>query len=81
MSRSCLRHTACSLVLTTLLAACGGGGGGDSGGGTPPPVTEMPAARAKAARFLTQASFGPTDAAIDRAMLIGYAAWIDEQFT
>ncbi len=84
MIRSFLRHTASALVLTTLLAACGGGGGGgggDSGGNTPPPVViEKPATRAEAARFLTQASFGPTDAAIDRVLDIGYAAWIDEQF-
>jgi uncharacterized protein (DUF1800 family) len=73
------------LWVTALLAACGGGGGGgggDSGGSTPPPVVvvEMPATRAEAARFLTQATFGPTEADIDRVMAVGYAAWIDEQF-
>jgi uncharacterized protein (DUF1800 family) len=63
-----------------LLAACGGGGGG-SGSSDPPPVTvEKPATRNEAARFLTQATFGPTDADIDHLMAIGYAAWIDEQF-
>jgi uncharacterized protein (DUF1800 family) len=46
----------------------------------PVPVVEKPATRNEAARFLTQASFGPTDADIDRVMSIGYAAWIDEQF-
>ncbi len=46
----------------------------------PAPVVEMPASRADAARFLTQASFGPTDAEIDHLMAVGYAAWIDEQF-
>lgn len=66
-----------ALVALSLaaLAACGGGGGGDSGGGT-----EMPASRDAAARFLTQATFGPTEADIDRVMAIGYGAWIDEQF-
>ncbi len=39
----------------------------------------MPASREQAARFLTQATFGPTDAEIDRVMAIGYGAWIDEQ--
>ena len=39
-----------------------------------------PATPAEAARFLTQASFGPTDPDIARVMAIGYAAWIDEQF-
>ena len=32
-----------------------------------------------AARFLEQASFGPTPASIARVRQIGYAAWIDEQ--
>ena len=42
-------------------------------------VVEKPATRAEAARFLSQATFGPTDTDIDRVMAIGYAAWIDEQ--
>jgi len=29
---------------------------------------------------LTQATFGPTDAEVDRVMSVGYSAWIDEQF-
>jgi uncharacterized protein (DUF1800 family) len=59
----------------------GGGGGGTGGGsgGSQQPI-ERPADKAQAARFLTQATFGPTDADIDRVMSIGYAAWIDEQF-
>ncbi|MFO1214481.1 MAG: DUF1800 domain-containing protein [Burkholderiaceae bacterium] len=73
-----------------LLAACGGGGGADGesasgtasgsgpGAGTPA-AKEMPASREQAARFLTQATFGPTEADVDRVMAIGYAAWIDEQ--
>jgi uncharacterized protein (DUF1800 family) len=64
-----------------MLAACGGGdggsGGGDSGSGG---NAEVPASREAAARFLTQATFGPTEADIDRVMTIGYGAWIDEQF-
>jgi uncharacterized protein (DUF1800 family) len=46
----------------------------------PPPAVERPATRNEAARFLAQATFGPTEADIDRLMAIGYAAWIDEQF-
>lgn len=38
-----------------------------------------PANRSEAARFLTQATFGPTDADIDRLMSIGYEAWLREQ--
>jgi uncharacterized protein (DUF1800 family) len=76
-----------ALLSSVLLVACGGGGGGgDSATPAPPinpppvtPVIERPATRAEAARFLTQASFGATDADIDRVMAVGYAAWIDEQ--
>jgi uncharacterized protein (DUF1800 family) len=45
-----------------------------------PAPAEKPATRNEAARFLAQATFGPVDADIDRLMLIGYSAWIDEQF-
>jgi uncharacterized protein (DUF1800 family) len=76
-----------ALMSSVMLVACGGGGGGGASGTpappvTPPPVTpvvEKPATRAEAARFLSQASFGATDADIDRVMAVGYAAWIDEQ--
>jgi uncharacterized protein (DUF1800 family) len=72
-----------------LLAACGGGGG--AGDSTPPaaaapvtppaaaPAVDRPATRLEAARFLAQATFGATEADIDRVMAIGYAPWIDEQ--
>ena len=33
-----------------------------------------------AARFLTQATFGPTDADIAHLRSIGYQAWLNEQF-
>ena len=33
----------------------------------------------QAARFLTQATFGPTPADLERVQQLGYAAWIDEQ--
>lgn len=72
-----------ALLLCTLLAACGGGGGsegaGNPGASAAPPVVDKPATRLDAARFLAQASFGATEAAIDRVMAIGYAPWIDEQ--
>jgi uncharacterized protein (DUF1800 family) len=68
-----------AVALAATLAACGGGGGGDSG--PPPPTLDLPATRAEAARFLTQATFGPVDADIDRVMAVGYTAWINEQFT
>jgi len=81
---ACLRPPWVVLTCTLLLlAACGGGGGGGDGGssGAPPPVVvEKPATRDEAARFLAQATFGPTDADIDRVTALGYSAWIDEQF-
>ncbi len=45
-----------------------------------PAAVEKPASRTEAARFLTQATFGPTEADIDRVMQVGYGPWIDEQF-
>lgn len=42
---------------------------------------EGPYSKAEAARFLTQASFGPTLAEIDRLGRIGYNAWLAEQFS
>jgi uncharacterized protein (DUF1800 family) len=67
-------------MLTLLLAACGGGGSGGESAPPPAAVVEKPASRDEAMRFLTQATFGPTDADITRVSAIGYAAWIDEQF-
>jgi uncharacterized protein (DUF1800 family) len=64
-------------VLALLMAACGGGSGGAASpaGSTP----EMPTSRDAAARFLAQATFGPTEADVDRVMTVGYSTWIDEQ--
>ncbi len=81
---SCLRPPWAVLICALLLLpACGGGGSGGDGGTSsapPPVVVEKPATRHEAARFLAQATFGPTDADIDRVMALGYSAWIDEQF-
>jgi uncharacterized protein (DUF1800 family) len=66
------------------LAACGGGSGGsggDTGGtATAQAAQDAPASRAEAYRFLTQATFGATEAEIDRVMALGYSGWIDDQF-
>lgn len=45
------------------------------GSGAPPTV-----AQSDAARFLEQASFGPTASEIDRVAAMGYDAWITDQF-
>src|SRR5690606_18151246 len=63
----------------------GNGGSGSSGGTTTSPQTPAPVTPAAisvrdAHRFLTQATFGPTDEEIARVQAIGYEAWIDEQF-
>ncbi len=43
------------------------------------PASDAPANANEAARFLTQATFGPTQADIARLMALGYDAWIEEQ--
>lgn len=42
---------------------------------------EGPYSDAEAARFLTQATFGPTETEIRRLRQIGYDAWLNEQFS
>ena len=77
------RRAAGALTLSVFLAACGGGGGSEPAptpAPPPPVVVEKPATRNEAARFLTQATFGPTASDVDRVMAVGYAAWIDEQW-
>ncbi|WP_234414061.1 DUF1800 family protein [Ideonella sp. A 288] len=73
-----------------LLGACGGGDGGSATAepdmakalGVAPSAgaaIDRPATRHDAARFLTQATFGPNDFEIELLMKIGYSAWIDRQ--
>jgi uncharacterized protein (DUF1800 family) len=79
-ARQAIRRLGLAAFIAFSLAACGGGKT-DSDGTTPPAQVEKPTTRAEAARFLTQATFGPTDAEVDHLMDVGYSAWIDEQFT
>jgi len=60
------------LVLTL---GCGGGGGV----GQAPIPADLPPSSAEASRFLTQATFGPVDADLQRVSAIGYSAWLDQQ--
>ena len=83
--RQALRRGLMAAALCAL-AACGGGGGNSSSGGNTPPTTptqpaypDIPVNDADAARFLSQASFGPTTAEIARVRQIGYTKWLDEQ--
>ncbi len=66
-----------------VVAACGGGASSTDADSTAAPAavvaTQTPT-KVEAARFLTQATFGPTEAEIDRLSTMSYGAWIDEQF-
>ncbi len=64
--------------------------GANPGNAARPPVPGMPPApplppplpkAAEAARFLTQATFGPTDKHIADVTNLGYAKWIDQQMS
>ena len=75
-----LRAVALPVALVIGLASCGGGGGSSNGGGNTPSPTPTPAiSDAGAAKLLTQATFGPTDAEIDSVKALGYADWINGQ--
>jgi uncharacterized protein (DUF1800 family) len=77
-------HVLFAAALAGGIAACGGGGSGGSPTPAPAPTPAPPPpanlSADDAARFLTQASFGPTDADITNVQSIGYSAWIDQQF-
>jgi uncharacterized protein (DUF1800 family) len=79
--------TVVSACLLATLCACGSGGEGSSsgneGGGGSPPDTAPDApsnSQASAAKFLTQATFGPSFAEIQRLTKMSYAQWLAEQF-
>jgi uncharacterized protein (DUF1800 family) len=78
-----MRHLIAALMLG-LLAACGGGssggGGGGSGGGGGQGPSAPPTAP-EAARLLTQATFGPTDAGIQQVQSQGINGWITAQLS
>ena len=73
-----------------LLSACGGGGSNGNKNTTPPPTTDTPttsngetkvANQRDAARFLTRATFGPTQESINELLTKDtYENWINEQF-
>jgi uncharacterized protein (DUF1800 family) len=88
------RSAAASALIALLLCctACGGGQSPaastntNSGSGTNlssqalAAVPEVPPSNQDAARFLTQATFGPTQAETTRLMRTGYQQWLSEQF-
>ena len=83
-----LRGLAGALITALAISACGGGESGDGsiGGFTGAigesawPPADLPASRSAASRFLSQATFGASDAEIARLETLGYSAWIDDQF-
>jgi len=84
------RRVAGATVLAFLAACSGGGSGGDggssgaggsggSGGSAPPPISST-----EAFRFLNQATYGATEAEVQRLVALGdsttgYDRWIDDQ--
>jgi uncharacterized protein (DUF1800 family) len=89
-----LRARTVSAIAAAILAACGGGEGTDPaadgasaeraqaesarGAQRAAPAGDS-AAHADAFRLLTQATFGPTDADVQRVMALGTEGWVDEQ--
>ena len=80
-----VRRAAAAAVLLTM-AACGGGNGSEGTAdlaGTGPDAAAQAVVvptQSEAARFLTQATFGPTSKEIQRLSGMTYAAWIDDQY-
>jgi uncharacterized protein (DUF1800 family) len=85
-----LRAALLAAVLAGALAACSDSGWPDSIPTTPPSsgvdLASVPPSQysqptsAEAARFLNQATFGATEAEIDKVRTFGYSAWLEDQF-
>lgn len=70
-----------SLTILLLISACGGGSSEDDPPPPPPPPpVSVSISPEKAARFLTQTTFGATSDSIDNLADIGYQAWLNQQF-
>lgn len=74
----------CASAAVFLIAACDSTGDPESSGGptTPPPVSGSgdDVSPVGASRFLSQATFGPSSADIDRLDSIGLSAWLQAEF-
>jgi uncharacterized protein (DUF1800 family) len=88
------RGVAASVIAAMVLAACGGGGDGGAPQadataarraqaqgvhGADQAVAADGTTHADAFRLLTQATFGPTDADVQRVLDLGVEGWLDEQ--
>ncbi len=73
-------RTGLALVFAALVVACGAGKENDDGQQQQPANSGPAPTRNEAARFLAQASYGPTDASINALTRTSLAAWIEAQF-
>lgn len=69
-------------MLVLGVSACGNindqaGANGQSNSSAP--LAEAASTKQNAARFLTQATFGPTDASVAQVQALGYRGWLDQQ--
>ena len=70
-----LARIAAGAAFCVVLASCGGGSGGtDTASEGPPP------SKVESARFLTQTTFGPSEAEINALSASSYSAWLEAQF-
>ena len=67
-------RSAAGAAFAAMLVSCGSGGGGSGTEPLPPPT------QTEAARFLTQATFGPTETATSALASQGYGAWLAAEF-
>src|SRR5882672_1139061 len=81
-----LQHICAAVFALALAGGCSKGGPqGPQGSGVnlstvPPSAYPLPSA-ADAARFLNQASFGATEAEVNKLRTYGYSAWLEDQFS
>jgi len=70
-------------LLFLVISACGGGSSPDNEPppSPPPPAPSFSISEEKAARFLTQATFGANNQSISNLADIGYDAWLEQQFS
>src|SRR6059058_3025444 len=81
-----IRAALFAVALASMAGGCSKSGGpqGPEGSGVdlssvPPSAYPLPSAT-DAARFLNQASFGATEAEVNKVKTYGYSAWLEDQF-
>lgn len=70
------------MALVMAVSGCSEGGSPAGAASQPETITpriEVASTKQNAARFLTQATFGPTDASVQQVQALGYRGWIDQQ--